>query len=204
MRVFLCFILVILLSCGTSPQQETSKIDDIEPGFVGEITKDSIVEMDSSTQFLTFHRRFISALLGDSDSELDQFFHPEYGVHIIHSFSGAIPEITQFKKSAYFDHNNDIRKAIEDLSVLVILEPQFEPLPNVVCEDVDYDKMGCFAAYTRNNIEQHPWNSVGKYDAIINTIEVTMVDTYLATFYFSKVEGDWCVTFIDLRIPCSA
>ena len=125
-------------------------------------------------------------------------------MHIIHSFSGAMPQISQFKKSAHFDHEENIRKTMDSLWEEVILEPLFESLPTVVCDDNVYSKMGCFAERTQNNLKQHPWNVENKYTDLFNTVEITVINTYLTVFHFSKIEGKWYVTFVDLRAPCSA
>ena len=195
---------MLLISCGPDESKVDVITEAVNSDEVVVIPEDNlIVDMDSTAQFINFYRKFISAFLGDSESELDRYLHQEHGVHLIHSFSGAMPQVSQFKKSAHFDQDESVRDAIGSLQEEVVLEPLFEGLPTVVCDEVVYSKMGCFAEHTSNNLSQHPWNK-GGYEKLINTVEITVVNTYLTTFYFSKIEGKWYVTFIDLRVPCSA
>ena len=85
----------------------------------------------------------------------------------------------------------------------------FEELPEVVCEDEFYNKQGCFAEKVNPLLASQIWNYAGlnekeiqAIEVLANTVEITVVNTSIYDFYFSKIEGNWYVTFIDLRIPC--
>lgn len=204
MRKLYGFLILLLASCYDDGGNQ--KIKEQSIGILSDTNSAIKVEevISSEKDFVSFYRFFSNALLSRNDADLMQCIHPDNGIHLITSFSGAMPQLQVFKNAAHFDHNENTRLAFERLDSTVALMPEFEVLPKVICEDNSYDKQGCFADSTSNNIEQHPWNSNGTFSLLIETVSITVINTYNFTFYFSFIEGSWYVTFIDIRTPCSA
>ena len=124
--------------------------------------------------------------------------------------SGAMPSIRKFYDIRKFNTSNE-KKSINELLYHEMEEPFFESLPKVICDVEVYDKQGCFAQEVNPLLESQIWNYAGLNEKEIQAIEflaetvnITVINTSNFTFYFSKIEGEWYLTFLDLRVPCTA
>jgi len=205
MKQLAWFFSLLLFACGVNE----SKIEGIDNSIISDYEvviaeKFLVDEVDSTVRFLNFYKNFTTALFEGKMEILNQCFHPDYGVKIIENFSGAMPQIISYANSSYFDHDEPVRKAFENLDSLMLIQPVFEELPEIICEDEFYSKLGCFVSEEKNNLDQHPWNVEGKYNDLLSSIKYTVVNTYNITIYCSEIDNKWYVTFIDLRVPCQA
>ena len=159
--------------------------------------------------FLDCYNGIVLGIGMHNDSLFNSLIHNNYGLYTIES-SGAMPMIRKFydiRKFKTFNENKDINELLyHEMS-----DPIFESLPKVICDVEVYDKEGCFAQETNPLLESQIWNYAGlnekeiqATETLAKTIRMTVVNTSNFTFYFSKIEGKWYLTFIDFRVPCTA
>ena len=78
MKQLIGFFLLLLISCGADESKIETIENVLEDATVVIIPEEDLIdEMDSTAQFLTFYRKFMAAFMGDSETALDQYFHPE-------------------------------------------------------------------------------------------------------------------------------
>ena len=203
MRKLLIVLLGFACSCDNSVSESENKI---EPEKIADTIKNVLIDVSLTDKelFVNFYQTFVGALVQGNDSLVNAHIHPKYGLNIIFNFSGSIPQLINYPKISYFDHDEPVRLSFKNLDSLALIPPKFESLPKVVCEQKFYEKEGCFAEATTNNIEAHPWNIDGVFEEVIKTIDFAVLNTHNFVFYCSKIDGNWYITFIDIRIPCSA
>lgn len=201
MRRLIPFLILTVFACN-----QPAEVTQIES-----VTKDTsilTVEENESTvepeaEFLHIYSMMVKVINEKNDTEIAEFIHPKYGINLITNFNGAIPQLLNFQRYSHFDHDEQTRLKFEKVDSL-LLAPKIESLPKVICDEFVFDKIGCFAQSTTNNLDQHPWNTEGEYSELIKTIKWTVVNTHNFTFYFSEIDEKYYLTFIDIRTHCSA
>jgi hypothetical protein len=201
MRPLIIFFLVAgLFSCqppksDATVQQEVQADDETVPAEFTDVYKD-----------------FFTTVKDADELNFNRFIHPQHGLVIIES-PGALPKASIVTDIAHFrkEYNN---KPFFDFDRNTVGTEMIErELPILDCEDFPrfWSKTGTFTDYV-NPLERGDfWKFLDvaeeekeKIANLVSTIEVTVVNTANYNYHFSKVNGRWYITFIDMRVPCSA
>lgn len=137
-----------------------------------------------------------TARIAQNVNDFSMIISDNYGVYVI-TQPGAMPKV---------EHKYQL-----DLKTFSS-EIVFEKLPQFSCDTHSFDKEGCYAQEINLLHESQLWNYAELNEkekqaiiAQVETIKYTVVDTQnKITYYFSKIEEQWFLTFVDLRIPCAA
>ena len=224
MRYLIGFIVCCFLGCSSDPDPEAlsseSFTNQIEIESTGKLTDNYIDTTENDLQIErisdTINRDFLECYNGivlgvgtHNDSLFNSFIHNSYGLYIIES-SGALPMIRKFYDIRKFSDNIE-KKSINELLYHEMSEPIFEFLPKVICDTEIYDKEGCFAQEINPLIKSQIWNyanlnenEIQATETLAKSIKMTVLNTSNYTFYFSKIESKWYLTFLDMRAPCTA
>jgi hypothetical protein len=213
MRKVLGILLVIFVGCSSDvPKTDngitpSENIDTLTGEFVDEAQKRIATTNDNS--FLSCYESLVTAIGTNNDSLFNYFINENHGMYVIES-NGAMPsmfkiyEIKDIKKSYK-------KKSINQLLYHQMERPIFDDLPKVICDTTIYDKQGCFASPVNPLDKSRIWNyanlnekEIQSIEVLAQTIGMTVVNTLNFTFYFSKIEDKWYLTFLDLRSPCEA
>ncbi len=222
MKNWAAIIIVLLISCSLDkPKEESEIINRLGAGSHEKTTvNDTLGQVGNTIQneknikpdnvFLNCYSAIVDAIGTHNDSLFNSFIHKDFGLYIIES-SGALPIISKMYDVKRFHLKSTNKNLFELVSIEIMKEPIFETLPKVICDENIYDKQGCFAQEINPLLESQIWNyanlnekEIEAIEFLAKTINITVVNTSNFTFYFSKIEGKWHLTFLDLRIPCSA
>lgn len=201
------FILLLFTCTDTDPNEvvESAPAEEIE-----QLENKEFKVIDSDEEdFLLFYKKFTETIQTKNLDSISHFIDADFGVYIIES-NGAMPSFTKYYS---FDKFKSLQgKKFDELKFkLIDLEPVFEDLPKVVCNETKYDKDGCFVEkinpfkdneiwyYTELNEKEKQAISI-----IAKSIVYTVVNTSNYTFYFSETNEGLKLSFIDLRVPCEA
>ncbi|PCJ23401.1 MAG: hypothetical protein COA97_11740 [Flavobacteriales bacterium] len=207
--------ILFLLIVGCFPDSAEEVVNSLTSPKEMEMEEDlkrvrvKLSQEDSS--FQQFYSRFVMSLLIGNRQEMHKFVSPENGVYMIES-PGALPLISKTYQLAEFKLQNDSSVWMTNIDVHIMMEDLvFETLPKVICDEEIYDKQGCFAQEINPLLESQIWNYAGlnekqiqAIEFLVKTVEITVVNTSNFIFYFSKIEGKWFLTFLDVRTPCAA
>ena len=209
--------LIILFSVGffactdnqTNESTQQQQLDSITVKVDSTVLENAKLMPDTNT-FLQFYRQLVTAIETKNPAAFNQLIYDDYGLYIIES-SGAMPEVSKvynienYKSSATKQGFFDL--TFDSLSLM----PIKEKLPKVVCEKNSYDKQGCFQENINPLKDSEIWHYANLNEKEVQAIHfisenviITVVNTYNYTFYFSQINGSWQLSFIDLRIPCTA
>jgi hypothetical protein len=221
MRFLVGCIVIFFLGCSPDsevPNSESGFIYSVDVGPTEELSEDSIITAEDNSQtkrinnnsgFLDSYHEIVLGVGMHNDSLFNSIIHKNYGLYIIES-SGAMPMIRKFYNIGKFNTHNE-KKPINELLYHEMEEPIFESLPKVICDENVYDKEGCFAQEINPLLDSQIWNyaslnekEIQAIEFLAETVKITVVNTSNFTFYFSKIEGKWYLTFLDIRVPCSA
>lgn len=217
MRYWVIVIGLYLIGCSSDvPKNEFTHNTDIDSNSSmfdskKEIENNSqnkrIIDIDS--MFLNCYSEIVIAIGMHNDSLFNSFIHKDYGFYIIES-SGAMPMVRNFHDIRDFKTINE-NKSINQLLYHEMEEPIYEALPKVICDEEIYDKHGCFIQEINPLLESQIWNYAGlnkeevqAVEDLANTVKITLINTLKYTFFFSEIDGKCYLTFIDIRIPCTA
>ncbi len=166
--------------------------------------------MPDTNTFLHFYRQLVTAIETKNAAAFNQLFYKDYGLYIIES-SGAMPEVNKVYEIENYQTSATKQGFFELTFDSLSLMPIKEKLPKIVCESNSYNKQGCFQENINPLEDSEIWHyanlnekEVQAIQFISKTIKITVVNTYNYTFYFSQINGSWQLSFIDLRIPCTA
>lgn len=166
--------------------------------------------MPDTNIFLQFYRQLVTAIETKNPAAFNQLIYDDYGLYIIES-SGAMPEVSKVYSIENYKSSATKQGFFELTFDSLSLMPIKEKLPKVVCEKNSYNKQGCFQENINPLEDSEIWHyanlnekEVQAIQFISKTIKITVVNTYNYTFYFSQINGSWQLSFIDLRIPCTA
>jgi hypothetical protein len=201
MRLTFSLILIIIVFIGCNPN---SSSETKEVALANNKETKTTVEPENPIpdNFLLQYEKITDAMAFFREDSFNSFIDDDNGLHVIYNNNGALPQLKRV------ENLRELTTFILDSGLMIdrsiLMTPQFEVLPNVICDSTNFDKQGCFASVTTNNLEQHPWNMDNQYLDQINTIYYTVLNTSNFSFYFSLNDEDWFLTFIDIRTPCSA
>lgn len=201
------FIAIVLLSLGAcnnpSDEQTATQAQDTIATDANELIKEAIAE-ETDTVLTTAENQAISEkTFRQATSRMAQNNHnfsftisDNYGVYVI-TQPGALPKVEHV-------YQLDLQQFSTAISL--------EQLPQFSCDHQAYDKEGCFGEAVNPLHESQLWNYTNMNEkekqAVIaqaETIKYTIVDTqHKTTYYFSEIEGEWYLTFVDFRVPCTA
>lgn len=208
MKLLLTGFILLLFTCNDSePVAEEQSVANEE--IAVEETQQPEERDTDEEAFLLFYKNFTQALISKNTDTINTFINTINGVYFIES-NGAMPIFSKHYGVEKF--KSVLGKPFTELKFkLIDLEPVFEDLPKVVCNETRYDKDGCFADKTNPFVDNEIWyytdlNEKDKQaiSVIAKTIVYTVVNTSNYVFYFSETEEGLKLSFIDLRVPCEA
>ncbi|PJA08947.1 MAG: hypothetical protein COX70_02635 [Flavobacteriales bacterium CG_4_10_14_0_2_um_filter_32_8] len=222
--ILLISIIIFLLACSTIESEQ----DQLQLSTVQEIIqtdsnsfKNIEDSLDSSStnkqrtslnnkEFLTFYKKFSAAIRNKDVVSFNECMDTNFGFYIIES-PGALPFVCKVYDISKFKSKNNNTGFFELSFNNISNLPIFEELPKVVCENEIYDKKGCFANTINPLQDSQLWNysdlnekEIQPIQKLSSLINITVINTYNYTFYFSFIENKWSISFIDIRIPCQA
>jgi len=208
-KVVAVSFLISFVACSEASQNDNNIQEQQQETIdtsIANVTKEQV----DTTSFLQFYQQLVAAIETKNAAAFNQLFYKDYGLYIIES-SGAMPQVSkvytieQYKTTGTAQGFFDLQ--FDSLSLM----PAEEQLPKVVCEKNNYDKQGCFQENINPLKDSEIWNYANLNEKEVQaiqfrreTIKITVVNTYNYTFYFSQINGSWQLSFIDLRIPCTA
>lgn len=201
--------MLLLAACGNEPRPVIQLPDPPPIDESTALTNDSI-DNSSFGQFLVYYRQLVSSIDNNDPRSFNGFIHPEYGLCIIEQ-NGAMPQMRNGKDISRYKTVAGKTLFEADKSKLHC-ELKEEELPRVDCNKPElWSKAGCFTQEVNTFKDEKIWeycNLQKKEQEIAAksaaTITRTVINTAGYRFYFSRIEGRWYLTFIDLRVPCSA
>ncbi|MCW8897995.1 MAG: hypothetical protein OQJ96_12405 [Flavobacteriales bacterium] len=210
--IILISIVLALVACSETTQNNnnTQEQQDTVANVVDTLITDGVKKQAEPTSFLQFYQQLVTAIETKNTAAFNQLFYKDYGLYIIES-SGAMPQVSKVYEIENYQ-TSGTKLGFFDLPFdSLSLMPLKEKLPKVVCEKNSYDKQGCFQESINPLKDSQIWHyanlnekEVQAIQFISETIKITVVNTYNYTFYFSQINGSWQLSFIDLRIPCTA
>jgi hypothetical protein len=161
-------------------------------------------------RFLIYYNQLVSSIGNNDARTFNNFIHPDFGLCIIEQ-NGAMPQMKNGKDISRF-RTIDGKNFFEMEKSKLRCELMEEELPVVDCDKPAlWSKAGCFTQEVNTFKDDKIWEYCGlqqkEQDVAAKsaaTITRTVINTNGLRFYFSEIEGKWYLTFIDLRIPCSA
>lgn len=213
MKKLIYILSVVVVGCSSSIVNDELEVlsnekKSVETSEITEVKRTEVVK--DKIDFNTFYKNFTTAIITKDTAVFNALIHRDYGVYFIES-SGAMP---MFSKTYFIEKfiANNTKKPFFELDFSKIKEmPVNESLPELICDNNIYDKQGCFAQEINLLNKSQIWSFTELNDkqkqeieVIANTIKYSVINTSNYTFYFSFIYGNWYVTFIDLRTPCSA
>jgi hypothetical protein len=199
---------MLLLGCSSPGDQTAQKEEstDLVEYQKSPSNKTTVLTKKFGLSYKTFTEAFIE---GDF-RKLNGLIHQDRGLYIIRS-SGALPEIINLK---YVPDLSGDKAIFPSLSSDLFKRPLlFEELPVQDCDNPPefYSKSGCYVNSTNDLGGSSIWDYCNFTDEekkraieAAEMIAYTVVNTGGYKAYFSLMENQWVLLFIDLRIPCSA
>jgi len=200
----------VLLFCACQTDTVPSFPDEEIEGVQKEIRDKPVVEEERP--FELYYQQFIMSLASGDPASFKGLVHPEFGSYLIEA-EGALPSIASITDIAMVLRKVSERSVLDFNNVFVSAPLIEDTLPTVDCDSPDgfYSKQGTFVADVNTLSEQQIWKYVGLDEAeqesiakLADTINKTIVNTTGFTAYFSKIGDDWYLTFLDIRVPCTA
>jgi hypothetical protein len=193
---------VLLMACnGTNNKNVTEERD----GDRDTLPDSVLLKKDFPTRFSALINTFGSQDLG----ELNKFISPEFGLLIIESQSGAMPQFHIQKTD-----DQSYRQQLEAICNTISFDRNLkeESLPRIDCESKDfYTKSGSFVQDTNllSGSEIWKYGNLAPADQVfaervVESIGKTVLITSGYTFYFTYYKDSWYLTVIDVRKPCQA
>ena len=209
--LFPALLFVMLSSCGPDAESTSSSGDSLsaKDSLKKEITE-NLSSSSSIEQFEWIYSSFVAAATKDSTA-FNVFINKESGLWIIYS-NGAMPQMVNVKSIAQFKTNAGGPLIPLDRDKM-ICTPSEDPLPEIDCNAAAFwTKSGCFTSETNTFKTERIWDYAGLNDAdgkkveeLAGKITRVVINTELnLRMYFTDVNGTWYLTFLDVRMPCSA
>jgi len=210
------FIIIFACSGEIEPIQEHEKIiDTIEVNELDTISKGAsgsekrLLKNSDREGFLSFYNKFTQSIIQTDLDAVNKYIHPD-GLYFIET-DGAMPLIKKVFDAKAFSKTSKpttfFNLGFDGIEKQLV----FDVLPKVICDTTIYDKQGCFAQEINPLLESRIWNyaslnekQIQAIEFLAETVNITVVNTSNFTFYFSKIESKWYLTFLDIRVPCSA
>ncbi len=205
--------LILFVTCSETTQSDNNTQEqhqEIVVNTIDTLITDAAKKQSGTTRFLQFYQQLVTAIETKNAAAFNQLFYKDYGLYIIEN-SGAMPEVSKIYEIENYKSSTTKQGFFSLLFDSLSLMPVEEKLPKIVCEKNSYDKQGCFQENINPLNDSEIWNyanlnekEVQAIQFISETIKITVVNTHNYTFYFSQINGSWQLSFIDLRIPCTA
>lgn len=212
MRYLSIISFLILCSCNDTIEKNSLSPDLKDQSIVAKIIADTLAQEDVSINEIDGFTNMYNHLTNSINvkSSLDDFFEPNLGLYVISS-NGAMPSVKHIYTTDEFFFLPALKLFQTQSLDKLTADPIFQELPNIICDEKPYDKEGCFAAETNPLLESQVWNfanlnekEIQAIESLTETVKITVVNTHNFTFFFSFINEKWYLTFIDVRIPCSA
>ena len=201
--------LISFVACSEASQNDNNIQEQQQETIdtsIANVTKEQV----DTTSFLQFYQQLVAAIETKNAAAFNQLFYKDYGLYIIES-SGAMSQVSKVYTIEQYKTTGTAQGFFDLQFDSLRLMPAEEQLPKVVCEKNNYDKQGCFQENINPLKDSEIWNYASLNEKEVQaiqfrseTIKITVVNTYNYTFYFSQINGSWQLSFIDLRIPCTA
>jgi len=201
--------LISFVACSEASQNDNNIQEQQQETIdtsIANVTKEQV----DTTSFLQFYQQLVAAIETKNAAAFNQLFYKDYGLYIIES-SGAMSQVSKVYTIEQYKTTGTAQGFFYLQFDSLRLMPAEEQLPKVVCEKNNYDKQGCFQENINPLKDSEIWNYASLNEKEVQaiqfrseTIKITVVNTYNYTFYFSQINGSWQLSFIDLRIPCTA
>lgn len=205
--------LILFVACSESSQSDNNTQEpqqDTVANVADTLITDVAKKQADTTSFLQFYQQLVTAIETKNAAAFNQLFYKDYGLYIIES-SGAMPEVSKVYEIENYTSSTTKQGFFNLPFDSLSLMPLEEKLPKVICEKNSYNKQGCFQENINPLKDTEIWHyanlnekEVQAIQFISETIKITVVNTHNYTFYFSQINGSWQLSFIDLRIPCTA
>jgi len=192
--IFFLFTLFIS-SCGNPEKIETDNsasqaADSVQPSSA---TLDTIKQLPP--------RDFITTCAGIYSRNLGLYIHNVHGFWYIKS-DGAMPTMMRLRDMPMLTKQENLKFS----------KVKADELPKVDCNSKTFwTKTGCFAKEENTFMDEKIWTYCGltkeeetSVESLAKTIKWTVINTREGRYYFSLIDGNWFLTFVDLRTPCSA
>jgi len=212
-KLIVVIVVLALIACSETTQSDNNRQEqqqDTVANVADTLITDVAKKQADTTSFLQFYQQLVTAIETKNAAAFNQLLYKDYGLYIIES-SGAMPEVNKIYEIENYTSSTTKQGFFSLPFDSLSLMPLKEKLPKVVCEKNSYDKQGCFQENINPLKDSEIWHyanlnekEVQAIQFISETIKITVVNTYNYTFYFSQINGSWQLSFIDLRIPCTA
>ncbi len=209
MKKYLYLIVVVYAVLSCSDENVNQEVVFVEEENA--ISEEAEHELKSDEiDFADFYYKFSATIESTNYQMFNDFIYSDYGCYVIES-SGAMPSLTSVYDVGEFVSRAEGQRFFDIPFIEIDQVILFETLPKIVCDAQIYDKLGCFATQSGDFRNSQIWRYAGlseeeiaEVEALVETVNITVVNTYNYTFHFSKIESKWYVSFIDMRVPCSA
>lgn len=193
---------LILAACNSSNTHDEVKNANFDS---------NINEPSTPDDFRDVYTDFFTAVKDKNEKRFNDYIHPQIGLFIIQQ-DGAMPSLSHVMDISKFKRSFDNKYFFAFNTDFIGLEILEQELPKINCEAYDgYDKQGCFAQQVNILASTKFWEFTDaapeiklKCENAANTIKWSVINTANYGYYFSQIDGKWYITFIDMRIPCSA
>jgi len=213
MKKIIYILSIVIVGCSPSSTDQEIISEKTTETLIDTITTDSVNNLKrtaKTTDFNTFYDNFVTVITNKDTANFNSFIHKDYGLHFIEA-PGAMPMFVKIYAIENFKAINTQQSFFNLAFDGIEKTPLNDSLPQVICDDNIYSKQGCFVQETNPLNKSQIWNysdltdkQKQEIEVIANTITHTVVNTSNYTFYFSLIDNNWLVTFIDIRTPCSA
>lgn len=210
MKKLIYLITFALVACSPATNSSEVVIDThiiVDDTLVEEAINEQLIEENN---FNVFYEKFTSSIIAKNTNTFNEFIDKDYGLHFIEA-PGAMPMFTKVYTIEKFKDVNTNKTFFELPLTEINKIPINDSLPKIICEGEVFDKNGCYTQPINLLSQNQIWNYADLNDkqkqeieVIAQTIAYTVVNTANYTFYFSLIDNKWYVTFIDVRMPCSA
>lgn len=209
-KLLLIMVVVAFYSCNnTNNNNQITTTDTLNNSE--SIIEDTInTTLNEQDEFVSFFNQFTTEIIAFGGRALKEHIHPQNGLVFIFS-NGAMPQF--YIGESFKDFRNAHPEVVLNHFDKNTLNPTviIEELPKVVCTDNIYDKQGCYGKKVNLLSEIKIWNYAElskeekkEIEVRAQLIDYTVINTNNFVFYFSKINDIWYITFIDIRVPCSA
>lgn len=208
-RLIFAFILILAIGCSGNEQPQETAADTASPAEVEKVATDTISET-SFAGFLANYNQLVSSIVQNDAPSFNRFIHPVHGLCIIES-GGAMPQMRNGKDIGKF-RTIAGKSFFEVYKTTPVCELKEEELPKIDCNKPElWSKTGCFTQEVNTFKDEKIWEHCGLQDKeetiaakSAETITRTVINTNGYRYYFSRINSRWYLTFLDLRVPCSA